>query len=92
MQETWETQVPSLGREGPLEEGIPAHSSILAWRVPGQRSLVGPSSWGRRVRHDRSNLALTRQLSCSEARGIFPDQGLNQCLLRWQEDSLLLSH
>ena len=26
-------------------------------------------------------------LSCSMARGIFPDQGLNPCLLHWQVDS-----
>ena len=32
MQETW---VLSLGWEGPLEEGIATHSSILAWRIPG---------------------------------------------------------
>ena len=31
-------------------------------------------------------------LSCSAARGIFPDQGLNPCLLHWQVDSLPLSH
>ena len=31
-------------------------------------------------------------LSCSVAGGIFPDQGLNLCLLHWQSDSLLLSH
>ena len=30
--------------------------------------------------------------SCSIARGIFPDQGLNLCLLHWQVDSLPLSH
>ena len=29
--------------------------------------------------------------SCSIARGIFPDQGLNLCLLHWQVDSLSLS-
>ena len=29
-----ETQVPSLGREDPLEKGMAAHSRILAWRVP----------------------------------------------------------
>ena len=29
-----ETQVRSLGREDPLEEGIATHSSILAWRIP----------------------------------------------------------
>ena len=31
-------------------------------------------------------------LSCSAACGIFPDQGLNLCLLHWPEDSLSLSH
>ena len=31
-------------------------------------------------------------LSCSTACGIFPDQGLNLCLLHWQADSLPLSH
>ena len=24
----------SLGREDPLEEGMAAHSSVLAWRIP----------------------------------------------------------
>ena len=37
----WETCVPSLGWEDPLEEGIATHSSILAWRIHGQKSLVG---------------------------------------------------
>ena len=27
-------QVPSLGQEYPLEEGMTAHSSILAWKNP----------------------------------------------------------
>ena len=27
-------QVRSLGREDPLEEGMAAQSSILAWRIP----------------------------------------------------------
>ena len=31
-------------------------------------------------------------LSCSEACGIFPDQGWNLCLQHWQVDSLPLSH
>ena len=29
-----ETQVWSLGREDPLEEGMATYSSILAWRIP----------------------------------------------------------
>ena len=31
-------------------------------------------------------------LSCPEACGIHPDQGLNPCPLHWQMDSLLLIH
>ena len=34
MQETW---VLSLGQEDPLEKGMAAHSSILAWRIPMDR-------------------------------------------------------
>ena len=34
MQETW---VQSLGWEGPLEQGMATHSSILAWRIPVDR-------------------------------------------------------
>ena len=33
MQEPQETQVRSLGREDPLEEEMPTHSSILAWEI-----------------------------------------------------------
>ena len=43
----WETWVPSLGWEDPLEEGMATHSSIPAWRVPMDRgALVGYSPWG----------------------------------------------
>ena len=37
MQEPQEMQVPSLGREDPLEEGMATHSSILAWRISMDR-------------------------------------------------------
>ena len=30
-------QVQSLGQEDPLEEGMAAHSSVLAWRIPTDR-------------------------------------------------------
>ena len=30
----WEIRVQSLGQEDPLEQGMAAHSSILAWRIP----------------------------------------------------------
>ena len=42
----WETRVQSLGREDPLEKKMVTHSSILAWKFHGQRSLMGYSSWG----------------------------------------------
>ena len=35
---------------------------------------------------------MAHSLSCSTAWGIFLDQGLNPCLLRWQADSLPLNH
>ena len=48
MQETKETWVQSLGREDALEEGMAAHSSILAWRIPWtQEPGGGYSPWGR---------------------------------------------
>ena len=33
----WETGVQSLGWEDPLEKGMEAHPSILAWRIPIDR-------------------------------------------------------
>ena len=44
----WETWVRSLGWEDSLEEGIAAHSSVLAWIIPADRRAW----WGRRVRDD----------------------------------------
>ena len=41
-----ETQVGSLGREDPLEEGMVTHSSILAWRVPRTEEPGGLQSLG----------------------------------------------
>ena len=34
MQEMQEMQVPSLGQEDPLEEGMATHYSVLAWKIP----------------------------------------------------------
>ena len=41
-----ETPVPSLGWEGPLEEGMATHSSILAWRIPWAEKPSGLQSTG----------------------------------------------
>ena len=53
MQETQETQVPSLGVEDPMENEVAPHSSILAWSIPwteesGKLQFMG----SQKVRHD----------------------------------------
>ena len=50
MQETW---IQSLSWEDPLEEGMAAHSSILAWRILMDRGTWRATSMGsQRVRHN----------------------------------------
>ena len=42
-----ETQIPSLGQEDPLQEGMATHPSILAWRIPWTEKPGGLHSlWG----------------------------------------------
>ena len=48
-----ETRVPSLGWEDPLEKEMAAHSSTLAWRIPGTAEPGRlPSSGSHRVGRD----------------------------------------
>ena len=54
MQKTQEMQARSLGWEGPLEEGMATHSSILAWRIP-----INKGSW----LWDHKELDMTEQLN-----------------------------
>ena len=56
-----ETQVPSLGWEDLLEEGMATHSSILAWRIPwteepGRLQFMGSQRSGhnRTTKHSTS--------------------------------------
>ena len=51
MRETW---VRSLSWEDLLEKEMAPHSSILAWRIPWTRSLVG---YSRRVAKSRTRLS-----------------------------------
>ena len=49
----WETWVQSLGWEGPLEEGMDVHSSILPGESPWTEDPGGLQSMGsQRVGHD----------------------------------------
>ena len=57
MQEIW---VRSLGWEDPLEEGMAAHSSILAWRIPMDRG-----AWRATVM-DCKELDTTERLSTAQ--------------------------
>ena len=58
MRETW---VRSLGWEDPLENGMAAHSSILAWRIPQTEEPVSYSPWG------HSELDTTERLTHTHA-------------------------
>ena len=53
------TQVQSLGQEDPLEKGMATHSSIPAWRIHRQRSLVGYSPWGHKESDTTEQLTLS---------------------------------
>ena len=52
MQETQETHIQSLGGEGPLEEGMAAHSSILVWRILMDREAWWTTVHRVAVRHE----------------------------------------
>ena len=41
-----ETQLQSLGQEDPQEEGMAAHSSVLAWEIPWTEEPDGLQSRG----------------------------------------------
>ena len=57
--------VQSLNWEDPLEEGMEAHSSILAWRIPwteepGRLQFIG----SQRVKHNPQPKRLSTHASC----------------------------
>ena len=56
--------------------------------LQGARASVVAALW----LQSTDSVVVVHGLSCSEACGIFSNQGLNQGLLHWQADSLPLSH
>ena len=61
-----ETRVRSLGQEDPLQKGMAAHSSILAWRIPwieepGRLQSIGP----RRVETTEDNKPYSGEMTKS---------------------------
>ena len=59
---TRESQVPSLGREDPLEKGMATHFNILAWRISWTEEPVRLQSM------DLKESDTTKQLSLSHKR------------------------
>jgi len=55
----WETQVRSLGQEDPLEKEMATHSSTIAGKSHGWRSLVGYSPWGHKESDTTERLHFT---------------------------------
>ena len=51
----WETWVPSLGWEAPLEKKMETHPSILAWEIPWTEEPGGLQSMGLQSRTQRSH-------------------------------------
>ena len=78
-------------------------SNTFAWKVlwteePDELQSMGLQSWTRLsdfslscgalgLQGTQASVVLAYRLSCSVACGIFPNQGLNLCLLHWWVDS-----
>ena len=75
MHKTW---VQSLGQEDPLKKGMATHSSVLAWRIPWQRSLTGyllPTGL-QRVGHNWATFTFTWAIYLlTKNSPVFPNQG-----------------
>ena len=73
MQEPQETQVPSLGWEDPLEEGMATYSSILAWGISWTEEPGGLQSIGSQSRTNLKCLSTHTHMSflCRKHLGVF---------------------
>ena len=65
--------------------GSKAHG-LRSLAAAGGLSVVAPRL------QSTGSVVVAHRLSCSSACGVFPDQGLNPCVLHWQVDSLPLSN
>ena len=66
LQKRQEMRVQSLDQKDPLEEGMAAHSSILAWRVPWTKQPGRLQSIGSK----RVRLSLVTDHACTQRRRI----------------------
>ena len=76
-----ETKVWSLGWKVPLEKGMAIYSTILAWRIPWQRTLAGYKFLGsQRVWHDWVTNTVHRSWMTQRTRFIFYSSLYSHCL------------
>ena len=75
-----ETQALSLGQEGPLEEEMAAHSSILAWEIPWA------GAWWATVHGVTKESDMTQQLNNEKK-----NAGKESCF-QWPFQSQILSN
>ena len=78
-----ETGVQSLGQEDLLEKEMAPHSSILAWKVPWMRKLVGCSSWGRKESGTTERLHITLPVPHTQYSVLFPMETLLIMPISW---------
>ena len=73
MQVIW---VQSLGPEDPLEKELATHSSTLAWKSHGQRSLGGCSPWGHKELDRELYASFSFGLQCHNFANLRPPWGI----------------
>ena len=74
-----ETQVRALGQENPLEKGMAAHSSVLAWRSPwtekpGRLQSVGLQRVGYSLATEQGSLVaqMVKNLPATQETQVLP--------------------
>ena len=63
IQETW---VRSLGREDPLEEEMPIHASIHAWKIPWTEEPGGYRPWGQKESDMTGRVSMSASIPLSK--------------------------
>ena len=84
----------SRGYSPVVMHGFSLRWLLLLWGTGSRaQGLEYCSLWAQQLwLLDTGSIVMAHGLNCSTAHSIFPDQGLNPCLLHWQADSLPLSH
>ena len=75
--------VQSLHWEDPLEKEVATHSNILAWRIHGQRSRMGCSSWGHKE-SDTTERLIFRKFKTTLGKTLFESLNFSYTVLEIQ--------